>query len=56
MKYSLFSMDDLHLHLFLEETEKLVHGVMGILPKSPTDKVALPINQGIAGSLRIAHL
>lgn len=45
-------MDDLHLHLSLEETEKLVHGVMGMLPKRPTDEVALTVDQGITDSRR----
>lgn len=34
--------------------EKLVGGVMGVLPESPTDEVTLPIDQGIADSPRTA--
>lgn len=45
-------MDDLHLHLSLEEAETLVHGVMGMLPKCPTDEVALTVDQGITDSPR----
>lgn len=31
-----------------------MHGVVGLLPKSPPDEVALPLDRGIADSLRTA--
>lgn len=34
MRYLLFSMDELHLHLSLEETENLVHGAQGRIAKT----------------------